>query len=187
METHYYPLSRSLTTLGLVISKLADQASGKMKDSTFVPYRDSTLTWLLKVRVRAFIKGIRDEGPPFIHALILGITRSKRCFRRTFVRFASFLCDRIEKESTFPVQTRINYGPRILRSGNKVYALSLDFSIRSKENGFFLLPLFHSRRPYLNLSTARKLILFSTNITILKEATKLERAFFFAWEQNLNL
>ncbi len=43
-------LSRSLTTLGLVISKLADQASGKTKDAAFVPYRDSTLTWLLKVR-----------------------------------------------------------------------------------------------------------------------------------------
>ena len=41
---------RSLTTLGLVISKLADQASGKTKDSGFVPYRDSTLTWLLKAR-----------------------------------------------------------------------------------------------------------------------------------------
>jgi len=40
---------RSLTTLGLVISKLADQASsGKNKDK-FVPYRDSVLTWLLKV------------------------------------------------------------------------------------------------------------------------------------------
>ena len=39
---------RSLTTLGLVISKLADQTSGKTKDK-FVPYRDSTLTWLLKV------------------------------------------------------------------------------------------------------------------------------------------
>lgn len=39
--------SRSLTTLGLVISKLADQSGGKMRDK-FVPYRDSVLTWLLK-------------------------------------------------------------------------------------------------------------------------------------------
>jgi hypothetical protein len=39
---------RSLTTLGLVISALADQASGKQK-TKFVPYRDSVLTWLLKV------------------------------------------------------------------------------------------------------------------------------------------
>lgn len=40
---------RSLTTLGLVISKLADQSSttSKNKDK-FVPYRDSVLTWLLK-------------------------------------------------------------------------------------------------------------------------------------------
>jgi len=40
-------INKSLTTLGLVISKLADQASGKTKEQ-FVPYRDSVLTWLLK-------------------------------------------------------------------------------------------------------------------------------------------
>lgn len=39
---------RSLTTLGLVISALADQGAGKSKNK-FVPYRDSVLTWLLKV------------------------------------------------------------------------------------------------------------------------------------------
>jgi len=39
---------RSLTTLGLVISALADQSSGKGR-TKFVPYRDSVLTWLLKV------------------------------------------------------------------------------------------------------------------------------------------
>lgn len=41
-------LHRSLSTLGLVISSLADQAAGKGKNK-FVPYRDSVLTWLLKV------------------------------------------------------------------------------------------------------------------------------------------
>ncbi len=41
-------INKSLTTLGLVISKLADQATLKNKDK-FVPYRDSVLTWLLKV------------------------------------------------------------------------------------------------------------------------------------------
>uniref|UniRef100_H3A1E4 Kinesin family member 13A n=1 Tax=Latimeria chalumnae TaxID=7897 RepID=H3A1E4_LATCH len=40
-------INKSLTTLGLVISALADQAAGKGK-SKFVPYRDSVLTWLLK-------------------------------------------------------------------------------------------------------------------------------------------
>ncbi|KAG7246410.1 hypothetical protein CRUP_006044, partial [Coryphaenoides rupestris] len=37
----------SLTTLGCVISALADQSAGKGKVK-FVPYRDSVLTWLLK-------------------------------------------------------------------------------------------------------------------------------------------
>ena len=41
-------INRSLTTLGLVISKLADQASGKSKVDLFIPYRDSVLTWMLK-------------------------------------------------------------------------------------------------------------------------------------------
>ncbi|XP_024909393.1 kinesin-like protein KIF13B isoform X3 [Cynoglossus semilaevis] len=40
-------INKSLSTLGLVISALADQGAGKNK-SKFVPYRDSTLTWLLK-------------------------------------------------------------------------------------------------------------------------------------------
>lgn len=42
-------INKSLTTLGLVISALADQSTGKSKNK-FVPYRDSVLTWLLKVR-----------------------------------------------------------------------------------------------------------------------------------------
>ncbi|XP_071770328.2 kinesin-like protein KIF13B isoform X3 [Centroberyx gerrardi] len=40
-------INKSLSTLGLVISALADQGAGKNK-SKFVPYRDSVLTWLLK-------------------------------------------------------------------------------------------------------------------------------------------
>lgn len=44
-----FTFSRSLTTLGLVISKLADQSNGKKSgNDKFVPYRDSVLTWLLK-------------------------------------------------------------------------------------------------------------------------------------------
>uniref|UniRef100_A0A915IPC8 Kinesin-like protein n=1 Tax=Romanomermis culicivorax TaxID=13658 RepID=A0A915IPC8_ROMCU len=38
-------INKSLTTLGLVISALADHSKAKQK---FVPYRDSVLTWLLK-------------------------------------------------------------------------------------------------------------------------------------------
>uniref|UniRef100_T1G9Z1 Kinesin motor domain-containing protein n=1 Tax=Megaselia scalaris TaxID=36166 RepID=T1G9Z1_MEGSC len=42
-------INKSLTTLGLVISKLADQSNGKNRNNDkFVPYRDSVLTWLLK-------------------------------------------------------------------------------------------------------------------------------------------
>eukprot|EP00051_Salpingoeca_urceolata_P017722 m.244115 g.244115 ORF g.244115 m.244115 type:complete len:729 (+) comp19032_c2_seq1:344-2530(+) len=40
-------INKSLTTLGLVISALADRATGANK-SKFVPYRDSVLTFLLK-------------------------------------------------------------------------------------------------------------------------------------------
>ena len=42
-------INKSLTTLGKVISALADASSGKKKKKDeFVPYRDSVLTWLLK-------------------------------------------------------------------------------------------------------------------------------------------
>ena len=40
---------RSLVTLGQVISSLADQSGGKGRKAMHVPYRDSVLTWLLKV------------------------------------------------------------------------------------------------------------------------------------------
>ncbi|XP_060773908.1 kinesin-like protein KIF13B isoform X2 [Neoarius graeffei] len=40
-------INKSLSTLGLVISALADQGTGKCRNK-FVPYRDSVLTWLLK-------------------------------------------------------------------------------------------------------------------------------------------
>uniref|UniRef100_A0A6Q2ZF36 Kinesin family member 13A n=1 Tax=Esox lucius TaxID=8010 RepID=A0A6Q2ZF36_ESOLU len=41
-------INKSLTTLGCVISALADQSAGKGGKTKFVPYRDSVLTWLLK-------------------------------------------------------------------------------------------------------------------------------------------
>ncbi|XP_076850635.1 kinesin-like protein KIF1C [Brachyhypopomus gauderio] len=41
-------INKSLTTLGKVISALADAQSNKKRKSEFIPYRDSVLTWLLK-------------------------------------------------------------------------------------------------------------------------------------------
>ncbi|KAM6949067.1 kinesin-like protein KIF1C [Aplochiton taeniatus] len=41
-------INKSLTTLGKVISALADYQSNKKRKSDFIPYRDSVLTWLLK-------------------------------------------------------------------------------------------------------------------------------------------
>uniref|UniRef100_A0A8C8RLV2 Kinesin family member 1C n=1 Tax=Pelusios castaneus TaxID=367368 RepID=A0A8C8RLV2_9SAUR len=41
-------INKSLTTLGKVISALAEMQSNKKKKSDFIPYRDSVLTWLLK-------------------------------------------------------------------------------------------------------------------------------------------
>ncbi|KAL8705228.1 MAG: hypothetical protein Q9201_001644 [Fulgogasparrea decipioides] len=41
-------INRSLSTLGRVIATLADLSTGKRKNMSMVPYRDSVLTWLLK-------------------------------------------------------------------------------------------------------------------------------------------
>ena len=41
-------INRSLSTLGRVIATLADISTGKKKNMSMVPYRDSVLTWLLK-------------------------------------------------------------------------------------------------------------------------------------------
>lgn len=41
-------INRSLSTLGRVIAALADLSTGKKKNFSMVPYRDSVLTWLLK-------------------------------------------------------------------------------------------------------------------------------------------
>ncbi|XP_037088906.1 kinesin-like protein unc-104 [Pollicipes pollicipes] len=41
-------INKSLTTLGKVISALAEVASKKKKKAEFIPYRDSVLTWLLR-------------------------------------------------------------------------------------------------------------------------------------------
>lgn len=41
-------INRSLSTLGRVIAALADLSTGKKRNVSMVPYRDSVLTWLLK-------------------------------------------------------------------------------------------------------------------------------------------
>ncbi|CAC5401187.1 KIF1 [Mytilus coruscus] len=41
-------INKSLTTLGKVISALAECATKKKKKDNFIPYRDSVLTWLLR-------------------------------------------------------------------------------------------------------------------------------------------
>ncbi|CAE1283538.1 KIF1 [Acanthosepion pharaonis] len=41
-------INKSLTTLGKVISALAEVSSKKKKKTDFIPYRDSVLTWLLR-------------------------------------------------------------------------------------------------------------------------------------------
>ncbi|KAJ8255033.1 hypothetical protein GJAV_G00200210 [Gymnothorax javanicus] len=41
-------INKSLTTLGKVISALAEMQGSKKRKSDFIPYRDSVLTWLLK-------------------------------------------------------------------------------------------------------------------------------------------
>ena len=41
-------INKSLSTLGDVINALSEKNSGKSNGETFIPYRNSTLTWLLK-------------------------------------------------------------------------------------------------------------------------------------------
>lgn len=62
-------INKSLTTLGKVISALADLQSKKRK-SDFIPYRDSVLTWLLKENL--------GEGhlPLFANPVITHLTES---------------------------------------------------------------------------------------------------------------
>ena len=59
-------INKSLTTLGLVISALADQGGGGKSKHKFVPYRDSVLTWLLKVgcysnKVKFFVVNLVND------------------------------------------------------------------------------------------------------------------------------
>jgi hypothetical protein len=92
-------LPRSLTTLGLVISKLADQSSGKTNKDKFVPYRDSVLTWLLKdnlggnsktVMVRTFIWMLKNES--YLQAIKL---LSAYCYN--FLIYQSFVGQLLKK------------------------------------------------------------------------------------------
>ena len=77
-------INKSLTTLGLVISKLADQAgsgtSGKSASAKdkFIPYRDSTLTWLLKVNGHTLSTLTTLLLTQFLHAYGSGIVTSQK-------------------------------------------------------------------------------------------------------------
>ena len=77
-------INKSLTTLGLVISKLADQAgsgtSGKSASAKdkFIPYRDSTLTWLLKVNGHTLSTLTTLLLTQFLHAYGSGIVASQK-------------------------------------------------------------------------------------------------------------
>ncbi|CAB4009819.1 kinesin unc-104, partial [Paramuricea clavata] len=68
-------INKSLTTLGKVISALAEQSSGKKRRrSDFIPYRDSVLTWLLKENLggnskTAMIAAISPAGINFEETL----------------------------------------------------------------------------------------------------------------------
>ncbi len=58
-------INQSLTTLGLVISALADLSNAtttKKRAQIFIPYRDSVLTWLLKVRHRHKAVAVKRRG-----------------------------------------------------------------------------------------------------------------------------
>ena len=57
-------INRSLTTLGSVISSLAERSSQKdtAQRKVFIPYRDSVLTWLLKDSLGGNSKTIMNAG-----------------------------------------------------------------------------------------------------------------------------
>ena len=57
-------INRSLTTLGTVISSLAERSNQKdpTQKNLFIPYRDSVLTWLLKDSLGGNSKTIMIAG-----------------------------------------------------------------------------------------------------------------------------
>lgn len=42
-------INKSLTTLGMVISALAERSNTSAKREKFIPYRDSVLTWFVLI------------------------------------------------------------------------------------------------------------------------------------------
>ena len=96
-------INKSLTTLGLVISKLADQAgsgtgSGKSASAKdkFIPYRDSTLTWLLKVNGHTLLLtqfrheyGSKKITPNYILFEIVPFYEIFLCFSNHFYVFCN--------------------------------------------------------------------------------------------------
>lgn len=84
------PPCRSLSTLGLVISALADQGAGRNR-SKFVPYRDSVLTWLLKVagRQQQSVFSV-SRGGGFLWIFILSVSLYN--YSRTIYVHLKLLC-----------------------------------------------------------------------------------------------
>ena len=75
-------INKSLTTLGLVIHALAERSqakAGTKKAKHFVPYRDSTLTWLLRVR---FLSPVHFFNLILLTPFYFGRTSVMRCCER---------------------------------------------------------------------------------------------------------
>ncbi|NXK67383.1 KI13B protein, partial [Sylvietta virens] len=92
-------INKSLTTLGLVISALADQAAGKNKNK-FVPYRDSVLTWLLKVsKLGVFFKNFLVDSA-FMCVLKTPLLTAKRALKNESCCLYSPICVAAEGRNT---------------------------------------------------------------------------------------
>ena len=87
-------INKSLVTLGSVISSLAELSTNTKKKNTFIPYRDSVLTWLLKDSLGGNSKTI--------------MIASKYLCRHSFNYSPSFLFCRLSRLLLVPLITETN-------------------------------------------------------------------------------